>query len=874
MGKALVLHMGIPTMDSAYGGIQPGENLVWKISDIRDFAFFAKALVSVMRQEQRRIVYIKFSDKNFFSEYELCEASETIFVIKLNLAEGFERTVNRILKAIHEEESNTVFLLDCLSDLLPFWYTDHLIDIFFRLITYEIRARGDCAYYSILHDVHSDELQDTVFHQAERCFSVYSDENQIFVQAIRMKGREELDVFLPHVISRQYGQLKAIKSGVLLSYFFSLANQERKDQEEFGSSRVYDRRDSWDRYFYNVERKFRDCEDITEECRTLTNMMLTREPKFEQLALKYFSPVDYMHIHRYMVGTGMVGGKAFGLLLAERILASKCPDVYNRMETIDAYYIGSDFYYMYVYENGLWGLMSHQREEEGYYTCAESFKDALIKGTFSKQEERDLQHIIDHYGHAPYVVRSSSVMEDGGQSAFAGKYTTVFCLNRGDDETRLEEFKNAIRAVYSSLMSEAVLTYRKKRGLDQKEDVMALLVQRVSGAYYGKYLMPAAAGVGYSTSPYRFSKDTKGGMIRLVMGLGTKAVDRIQGAYPRLISMEHPAQKILADDADRHAYSQRKIDAIDLSSKKLVGLDLGEIEANIPYVLKNLLLSHDKDAENYFRNMGDYRNVYYVSGDGIANNAQMMQDMNTILTCLQDAFGYTVDIEFAINIDDGDNYSINLLQCRPLRALENNDVVLIPSNIPRKNIILECVSCSMGFSRQFALDYIVFIDTFAYYALSYNDKYRIARAIGQINKTMRGKGKKVMLFVPGRICTSSPESGVPCTYAEIDAFNAICEISSIGAGYMPELSYGSHIFQDLVESNILYSAVSDVDKRSTLQIDILKNMPDYFRNFCEDLSQVKLLETVLHVYDLSNAGGYLYYSVSEEHLLCIIGGEI
>ena len=64
-----------------------------------------------------------------------------------------------------------------------------------------------------------------------------------------------------------------------------------------------------------------------------------------------------------------------------------------------------------------------------------------------------------------------------------------------------------------------------------------------------------------------------------------------------------------------------------------------------------------------------------------------------------------------------------------------------------------------------------------------------------------------MLLAPGRLGTSSPELGVPCSFADISGFAGVCEVSDDRAGYMPELSYGSHMFQDLVEAEIFYCAI-------------------------------------------------------------------
>ena len=79
----------------------------------------------------------------------------------------------------------------------------------------------------------------------------------------------------------------------------------------------------------------------------------------------------------------------------------------------------------------------------------------------------------------------------------------------------------------------------------------------------------------------------------------------------------------------------------------------------------------------------------------------------------------------------------------------------------------------------------------------------------------------MMLIVPGRVGTSSPELGVPTSFADISAFEIICETEETKAGYNPELSYGSHIFQDLVEAQILYMAVFPGEKTLSFRPDLL-----------------------------------------------------
>ena len=113
----------------------------------------------------------------------------------------------------------------------------------------------------------------------------------------------------------------------------------------------------------------------------------------------------------------------------------------------------------------------------------------------------------------------------------------------------------------------------------------------------------------------------------------------------------------------------------------------------------------------------------------------------------------------------------------------------------------------MGSSVKEKIDVVVQIDARAYYEYPYALKPQAAEAVGAINTYYKGKKKHILLMTPGRVGTSSPELGVPVSFAQISGFCGICEVSDNRAGYMPELSYGSHMFQDLVEAGIFYCAL-------------------------------------------------------------------
>ena len=566
-----------------------------------------------------------------------------------------------------------------------------------------------------------------------------------------------------------------------------------------------------------------------------------------------------------MVGTGMIGGKACGMLLARAIIRNVAAELDEYLEPHDSFFIGSDMYYTYIVDNNFWDLRIRQRTEEEYFLLADEFASKLRNGQFSEEMRVQFRSILEYYGQDPYIIRSSSILEDGFGNAFAGKYDSVFCANRGTIEERLEEFENAVKTVYASTMSLSALDYRKRRGLDKKDEQMALLIQRVSGSYYGSYYMPCAAGVGYSYSPYQFMEDMDpfAGMLRLVMGLGTSAVDRTEGSYPRLVSLDMPEATTSTTIALKHQYSQRYIELMDTGEHKMKRIRIEEIESRLPSYLVNLLLERDYDAEYRLREMGRKRFVRFISCEGLVKNKKLMSQMQTMMQTIQSEYGSPVDIEYTMNVSESGDYTINLLQCRPLQVFKDTGKIKIPENIPEERVILESVGATMGLSRSVDPDLIVHVDPIAYYHLAYMKKPAVAKLIGQINWKYRDQGNALMLMVPGRIGTSSPELGVPVKFSDISEFEVICEIQEQGAGYNPELYYGSHIFQDLVESDILYTAVFSGKKTKIYAPEKM----EIFTNIADTFTSDETMLNVVKVFDTKDSGLKLYHDLKSEHFL-------
>ena len=848
---------GIPEMDQALDSIRLGDNVVWRVSNLDEFKLFMEPYVKQAVKDQRNIIYFRFA-----SHEPLLEECPEIKRVKIPLSHRFETFTVEIHNVIEKEGFDAFYVFDCLSELQTAWATDLMMGNFFRVTCPFLFILDTVAFFPIIRGKHSFHAVNKILDTTQLFLDVYSDRDHVYVRPAKVWNRDSETMFLPHIYDKEKGTFRPITDGVKSSRFYQLLSTfQRPDEEQFI--------DSWDRFFNTAKVFYENDMDMGDFCSTMCNVMMSRDERMREMVMKHFGPKDYFRVRSHMIGTGLIGGKACGMLLARAILRNESPETNRVLEPHDSFFMGSDVFYTYIVDNGFWDLRIRQRTEEGYFSLAEEFAGRLMTGVFSEEMKNRFKSILEYYGQDPYIVRSSSILEDGFGNAFAGKYDSVFCANRGTMEERLQEFEDAVRTVYASVMSLSALDYRKRRGLDKRDEQMALLIQRVSGSYYGSSYMPCAAGVGYSYSPYKFLSDIdpRAGMLRLVMGLGTGAVDRTEGSYPRLVSLDHPEATSSTTIKEKHQFSQRNVEVMDVNVHALKQLQLKEIQPDLPPYLANILLEHDYEVESRFRSRGIMRDIRFISCHGIVRKKDLMEHMKTILHVLEAEYDYPVDIEYTINLSEDGDYSINLLQCRPLQVFKDTGKVDIPSDLSDDRIVLETTGSSMGLSRHIPVDRIVYVDPVAYYSMPYADKPKTVDLIRKVNWHYRGQGRHMVLIVPGRIGTSSPELGVPAAFADISEFEVICEVEDKTVGYNPELSYGSHIFQDLVEAEILYTAVFSGSKTKVFDLDRLKDFPDITDEFMEEGSD--LPEGIVHVFSTEGTGCQLYHDLEKERLVMV-----
>ena len=850
-GRERYVTTGLPGLDSILGGLRLGDNVVWHVDDAGDYRAFVAPYVAAAIAANRRVAYVRFSTRA-----PVVDRAAVDVVYDLDALRGFESFTVRLHGIIEQEGSGVFYVFDCLSDLLDAWATDAMIASFFRVTCPYLFTLDTVAYFALQRGAHSFATIDRIRVTTQLLLDLRNDSGVIYLHPLKVWQRSSPTMFLPHRHDR--GRFTPVTvSCEATSLFHRLAGADSRDAERH--------LDSWERLFIRAAdlaaSGARDSERqamVAQLCR----LLIGQDPRILALARRHLTLDDLLRIKARLIGTGFIGGKAVGMLLARAILRSAPgPDgPWGRfLEEHDSFHVGSDLYHSFIVENGWWRLFMSQRSEAGYFDGAARLRELILGGAFSAEILREFQKLLEHFGQYPIIVRSSSLLEDGFGNAFAGKYDSYFCVNQGTPEERLDEFVEAVRKVYASTLSEDALRYRLERGLAGQEEQMALLVQRVSGGYHRDRFFPAFAGVGisYNTFVWRHDIDPRAGMLRLVVGLGTRAVDRVEGDYPAVIALDRPLLVPWPEPDGRRRFTQHDVDVLDTARNRLRTVPMAELEADEPTLPLDLFA--DRDAAGWV-----------VTFERLLKRTGFAASMRMLLGTLERAYEYPVDVEFAGTFASDGTLYVNLIQCRPLqtRGVQSKRVEIVPASDAQT--LFRSAGSFMGGSVVQPIGRVVAVDPAAFMALSLADKYELARLVGRINRRIVAPdGIPTLLMGPGRWGTSTPRVGVPVRFAEISTVVAIAEVDFSAGGLRPELSFGTHFFQDLVEAGIFYVALSPGEDGCFLNAGLIAQLPN---RLAERLPDDARFAGVVRIVDLP-PGFVLLADIVSQQVACCAGHQ-
>jgi hypothetical protein len=258
-------------------------------------------------------------------------------------------------------------------------------------------------------------------------------------------------------------------------------------------------------------------------------------------------------------------------------------------------------------------------------------------------------------------------------------------------------------------------------------------------------------------------------------------------------------------------YAQRHVDVIDLAENALATVLFRDLMDGIDASDLYLLISELKDGGIYdpiSRSLRrDPGQVHILTFNNLLRRTDFVALMDRILTILEDAYGRPVDVEFTASIGPQREVRINLLQCRPMTIAGVVDAVEVPDAIDPARLLFRSTRCMGGGVAEY-LRYLVYIDPESYARIADVETKRAMRGVvGRINARLRERGEPMILLGPGRFGSSNINLGVNVRYADIDNAVVLVEMGRDAGDHAPEVSYGTHFFQDLVEARVLYLAV-------------------------------------------------------------------
>jgi len=785
---------GLKGFDRVIDDLRLGDNVVWQVDSVADYKRMVGPYVAQAKRDGRRIVYIRFDNHR-----QILKESSDITVYHVDAAKGFESVAIEVHNLAEKEGKRVFYVFDCLTDLLKYWHSDLMIGNFFRVTCPYLYELDTVAYFAIIRNLHINSTIAGIRETTQLLLDLYQVNDEYYIHPLKVWQRYSATMFFPHLIRGQ--EALSVTASTEAAELFSRIQ------------RVGERQDYWQVVFD----KARDALTLSHKQqetrkRFLMQMLIGSESRLYDLCDQYFTLMDILMIADREVGSGFIGGKSVGMLLARKILERDGGDRFAPyLEPHDSYYIGSDVFYTYIVQNGWWELRTRQKTREGYYEYAPELRQKLLHGRFPKDIRERFVQMLEYFGQSPIIVRSSSLLEDNFGNAFAGKYESVFCVNQGTPAERYAAFEQAIRTVYASTMSEDALAYRMNRGLFEQDEQMALLVQRVSGDQYEEDFFPHVAGVGNSSNLYVWDKsvDMDAGMLRLVFGLGTRAVDRTVEDYARIVSLDDPTRLPPMDREDQRRYLQRRADVLSLRENAEISRNVDELLDRDIKTDRELFAREDYEAANRLRERGytDREAPIILDFKKLLGESEFPALMRYMLKTLSTVYDYPVDIEYTANFTREGQFKVNLLQCRPLQTKGLGKPVKMPQVDDPAACFFYGKGNFMGGNVRLPIAYVVYVDGKKYLKLSEQDKYAVARQVGRINAAL--KDQNAMLVGPGRWGSTTPSLGVPVHFSEMCNMAVICEVASQRDGFMPELSYGSHFFQDLVETGIFYVAIFD-----------------------------------------------------------------
>jgi hypothetical protein len=404
----------------------------------------------------------------------------------------------------------------------------------------------------------------------------------------------------------------------------------------------------------------------------------------------------------------------------------------------------------------------------------------------------------------PLAVRSSSLLEDSQYQPFAGIYETHMVANQELwAAVRLDKLTAAIKRVYASTFAQRARAYLHTISYRLEEERMAVMLQKLAGAWHGNRFYPHVSGVARSHNVYPLPPArAEDGIAAVALGFG----ETVASGRPCLrFCPRHPRHVIHSSARDFAENSQHEFHALAPDHPDdATGLTLFDLSAALEDgTLADVASTYSTDDDRLHDGLSR-------AGVPVVTFAPMLklqkfplaQIVTRLLEITQEGVDGPVELEFAVTLapDDRAPHEFSVLQLRPL-ALTPQGTGSELGEIDASNLI--CMSDRVAGNGRLEVHDVIVVDYDRFERRLSRD---VARDVARFNARLSAAGIPFVLIGVGRWGSADPYLGIPVSWDEINGARAIVEAGFKDIRITP--SQGTHFFQNLVASGVSYFTVN------------------------------------------------------------------
>ncbi len=401
----------------------------------------------------------------------------------------------------------------------------------------------------------------------------------------------------------------------------------------------------------------------------LIKRLISDQLKFIGLAKKVFSIEDLHWIYERLVGAGKIGGKAAGMVLAWKILEKSSlhsgTDIRGNLTMPEAYFIGSESVYEFLSINNF-NRFNNQKylDEQSQQLKYKEIISTFMEGHLPDRLVTHLRELMQRINKRPFVVRSSSLLEDNLNQSFFGVYESIICTNQASESENFKQLLDAIRRIYACTFNPAAIKKRKMHRLLDYDERMAIIIQPLIGEEYGRYYFPPIMGFGLSASQKQ--EKNSDGILQLAVGFNDKNQPEGSPHLRYTIELKNPNTRKSPTEYLPGRSLQSNIKVIDKEADSLREIPLYDIMTQdfprLPQIASSVV------NERFQPITPDANGPFALTFLGLTKDPKFVRLMRTALSRLEKAYNMPIKVEFAIQIIEkrGDvDYKIHILQCHP-----------------------------------------------------------------------------------------------------------------------------------------------------------------------------------------------------------------